>query len=236
LSACSARENLEGNREPPGSRTSNQPSALCTIRGVDGPLSEMQRVLRLFGARGTKPCASHHAIVPRARWLQHSRPLRRHGGVIDAREMDPDGLEAVYRRLWEPLVRLANLLTGSESMAEDVVHDAFIGFARNAAHVENPDGYLRASVVNLSRTAHRRRVRDRDLSVERITVTHDPEIDVTWAALRSLPVRQRAVLALRFYEDLPFDEIAALVGCRPATARSLARRGLARLKELLDDC
>jgi RNA polymerase sigma factor (sigma-70 family) len=153
--------------------------------------------------------------------------------MVETGPAPDEAMEAVYRRLRPRLVRLANLLTGSEVLAEDIVQDAFVGYARNAAHVDNPDGYLRTSVVNLARSSHRRRARDRERPVDVVTVTHDPEIDETWAALRCLPARQRTVLVLRFYEDLPFDEIAELVGCRPATARSLAHRALSRLKETL---
>ena len=152
--------------------------------------------------------------------------------MIDVTGAEPD-LDALYRRLRPALVRLANLLTGSESLAEDVVHDAFAAYAPRAAGVENPDGYLRTSVVNLSRTVHRRAGRARRLAPDVVTVTHQPEIDETWAALRRLPERQRAVLVLRYYEDLPFDEIGRLLGCPATTARSLAHRALARLKEAL---
>ena len=142
-------------------------------------------------------------------------------------------LEGVYREQRPGLVRLANLLTGSEALAEDIVQDAFIGFARHADTVDNPHGYLRTSVVNLARTAHRRAARSERYRPDVVTVTHQREIDETWTALRALPRRQRAVLVLRFYEDLPFDEIGRLLGCPAATARSLAHRGLARLKEVL---
>ena len=144
-----------------------------------------------------------------------------------------EAVEDTYRRLRPPLLRLANLLTGSEAVAEDVVQDAFVGYARNAAGVDNPDGYLRTSVVNLARSTHRRAGRARRLRAERVTVTNIPELDETWAALRTLPERQRAALVLRFYEDLPFEEIGELLGCPATTARSLTHRGLARLKETL---
>jgi RNA polymerase sigma factor (sigma-70 family) len=51
--------------------------------------------------------------------------------------------------------------------------------------------------------------------------------------LRDLPERQRHALVLRFYEDLPDADIARLLGCRPATVRSLVHRGLANVKEAL---
>jgi RNA polymerase sigma factor (sigma-70 family) len=60
-----------------------------------------------------------------------------------------------------------------------------------------------------------------------------PELDETWRQLAKLPDRQRAALVMRFYEDLPEDEIARALDCRPATVRSLVHRGLARMKEIL---
>jgi RNA polymerase sigma factor (sigma-70 family) len=111
------------------------------------------------------------------------------------------------------------------------VQDAFLGYQRNAATVLNPDGYLRTAVVNLTRTSHRRRDRERHRRPDVVTVTHIPEIDETWAALRRLPQRQRAAVVLRFYEDLSEAEIARLLHCRPGTVKSLVHRGLARLKE-----
>jgi len=52
-----------------------------------------------------------------------------------------------------------------------------------------------------------------------------------WAALQQLPERQRTAVALRYYLDLPTDEIAEVLGARPATVRSLVHRALATLKE-----
>ena len=51
-----------------------------------------------------------------------------------------------------------------------------------------------------------------------------------WAAVRRLPTRQRAVLVLRYYEDLPEAEVARLLGLPLGTVKSLAHRGLARLR------
>jgi RNA polymerase sigma factor (sigma-70 family) len=61
----------------------------------------------------------------------------------------------------------------------------------------------------------------------------DPEIDETWVAVCRLPFRQRAVLALRFYEDMSEAEIARVLGCRPGTVKSGLHRGLSRLREEL---
>ena len=61
-----------------------------------------------------------------------------------------------------------------------------------------------------------------------------PEFDETWAALDRIPARRRAALVLRYYEDLPVRGVAAALGCRPGTAKSLIHRGLQSLKEVLE--
>jgi RNA polymerase sigma factor (sigma-70 family) len=58
-----------------------------------------------------------------------------------------------------------------------------------------------------------------------------PEIDETWDLLATPPRDQRVALVLRYYEDLPVDEIARVTGCRPATARTRIHRALAKLRE-----
>jgi RNA polymerase sigma factor (sigma-70 family) len=57
--------------------------------------------------------------------------------------------------------------------------------------------------------------------------------DTTWLLLATLPRRQRAVLVLRFYEDLPDHDIAAALGCTESTVRSNAARALATLRTRL---
>jgi RNA polymerase sigma factor (sigma-70 family) len=60
-----------------------------------------------------------------------------------------------------------------------------------------------------------------------------PELDELWSVLARLPERRRAALVLRYYEDLPVNEIARLLGCRPGTVSSLLHRGLADVKEFV---
>jgi RNA polymerase sigma factor (sigma-70 family) len=59
------------------------------------------------------------------------------------------------------------------------------------------------------------------------------EQDAMWRALAALPERQRAVLVLRYYLDLPDGEIASALGCREGTVRSLATRAFAALRPVL---
>lgn len=150
----------------------------------------------------------------------------------------PESLLALFAASRVEMVRLAHLVTGSNGVAEDVVQEAFVRLRAQWHRVDNPGGYLRTTVVNLARGHLRRRgVERRHALTERplddLRLTGDPEIDDTWAAVRRLPPRQRAVLALRFYEDLPLTEIAATLGCRVGTVKSNLHRGLARLRKEL---
>ncbi|HEY5026706.1 MAG TPA: SigE family RNA polymerase sigma factor [Acidimicrobiales bacterium] len=142
-------------------------------------------------------------------------------------------LATLYLRHREAMVRLARLLTGSMAVAEEVVQEAFLRMHQRGTPPDNPAGYLRTTVANISKSHMRRlRLERRMPAAERVSFD-DPVIDETWAAVRRLPFRQRAVLALRFYEDLPEAEIARLLGCRIGTVKSSLHRGLAKLRDEL---
>jgi RNA polymerase sigma-70 factor (sigma-E family) len=140
-------------------------------------------------------------------------------------------LEALYRLQRDPMVRLARLMTGSKATAEEVVQEAFLRVADRVVSVDNPEGYLRTTVVNLARNNRRRSGFERQLPPPDIIHTSEPEVDEMWAAVCRLPFSQRAVLALRFYEDLSENEIARTLGCRPGTVKSRLHRGLANLRK-----
>jgi RNA polymerase sigma-70 factor (sigma-E family) len=135
------------------------------------------------------------------------------------------------------MVQLAHVMLGSNAVAEETVQEAFIRLrAAWPGGVTNPGGYLRTVVVNLALNHIRRgRVERRHATkvVPEPVVTGDPEVDETWAAVCRLPERQRAVLALRFYEDMSEADIAAVLGCRPGTVKSAVHRGLATLRREL---
>jgi RNA polymerase sigma factor (sigma-70 family) len=147
----------------------------------------------------------------------------------------PAGLEDAYRSHWPGLVRLGHLLTGSRTAGEDLAQEAFVGLLRRSSPVDDAGAYLRRSVVNAALTARARRAREqRWAATQREDVQLPPEMDETWQALARLPARQRAVLVLRYYEDLSEAQIAAALACRPGTVKSLASRGLARLRKEID--
>lgn len=136
-----------------------------------------------------------------------------------------------YEALWPGLVRLGHLLTGSRALGEESAQEAFLGLLRRGPGVENPAAYLRLSVVNHAVSTSQRAERERHyIAGLREDLQPPLELDTTWQVLVTLPARQRAVLVLRYYEDLPEDAIAEVLGCRPGTVKSLASRGLTLLK------
>ena len=143
----------------------------------------------------------------------------------------PD-LEVVYRDERLALLRLAFLLVGSREAAEDVVQTAFAAAHRHWATIDNPAAYLRRVVVNQAKDSHRRRYRKSSIASP-TAVTHLPDVDETWAVIQQLPDRQRAVVVLRFYEDLPLTDIARVLDCPEGTVRSALHRALKRLRRTL---
>ena len=145
----------------------------------------------------------------------------------------PD-LLALYRDRYEPMVRLAALLTRDVSVAEEIVQDAFVATHAKWAAVREPRAYLRTAVVNRCRSWARRQHLERDRRQQTVAEVAHLAADELWDALDRLPERQRSAIVLRFYEDLPDDEIAALLGCRPATVRTAIHRGLRFLRKEID--
>ncbi|MCW2777022.1 MAG: transcriptional regulator, LuxR family [Frankiales bacterium] len=136
------------------------------------------------------------------------------------------------------LVRFAHGLCGDRHLAEDLLQDVLARCSpRWDRLADRPEPYVRAALVRALVSWRRRRS-----STEQPGVLPDlaapeggpEERDAVWRLLATLSPRERAVLVLRHYEALPDDEIAALLGCRPATVRSLAARGAARVRALPD--
>ncbi len=150
---------------------------------------------------------------------------------MDVDEQPPDDVGGAYAQHRRQLIGLATLLTGSRAVAEEVVHDVFAAAIPKWHTIDNPEYYLKRSVVNRVRSLGRRQSRTRALPRAREAVTGEPQLDETWWLLRRLPARQRAVLVLRIHLDLPDHEIAKLLDCPEPTVRSLAYRALASLRK-----
>jgi RNA polymerase sigma factor (sigma-70 family) len=153
-------------------------------------------------------------------------------------------LEDVYVRYVPAATRLAFLITGSADIAEDIAHDAFVRVAGRFGHLRQPDAfdaYLRRTVVNLC-SSYFRRLRYQRRYLERQNAKGEPVIeapdvserDELSRALERLPVRQRAAIVLRYYEDLSENGVAETMSCSVSAARSLIARGMQTLRRILE--
>jgi len=150
-------------------------------------------------------------------------------------------LERLIAERGDQLMRAAVALTGGREAAEDLLQAAFERLIRNWRRVScDPEDYLRRILYNLAADGWRRRGRWRR-ALPALAARQRPAPDIADAvALREavaglllqLPPRQRAVLLLRYWEQLSEAETAAVLGCAEGTVKSAASRGLARLREL----
>ena len=154
------------------------------------------------------------------------------------------GFDAVFEEFRRPALRLAYVLTGDATEAEDVVAEAF---ARMYPHylkgnIAEPGAYLRRTVVNVvrgrfRRLATRRNYEARARAVEPSVGSGDAgvvERDALHAALATLAPRQRAAVVLRVVEDLSEAETAAMLGISVGSVKAYVSRGLDRLREVID--
>jgi RNA polymerase sigma-70 factor (sigma-E family) len=152
-------------------------------------------------------------------------------------------LERLLAERADRLMRTAVLLTGSREAGQDLLQTALERLLRHWRGFDgDPEGYLRRTLYNLAADGFRRQGRlQRKLLLLRAAAPPpaDPigEVDLRDALVRlllQLPPRQRAVLVLRYWEQLTEAETAAVLGWPEGTVKSAASRGLRRLRELAD--
>ncbi|MEV5750974.1 SigE family RNA polymerase sigma factor [Actinoallomurus sp. NPDC052308] len=138
------------------------------------------------------------------------------------------------------LMRLAYLLTGGDQQsAEDLLQVALVKTAARWRTVDDPDAYVRRVMYHQQVSWWRLRWRRRETQValppetarDDDTAAVDLKLSVRRAMAR-LTARQRAVLVLRFFEDLSESEVARILDCSVGTVRSTTHRSLARLRQL----
>lgn len=140
------------------------------------------------------------------------------------------------------LLRYAVMLTGDPHTAQDLVQETMVRVQLNWRRVDRadaPDAYVRRMLTNqyvdwrrgswLSRVLLRPEP-DTARPSQADHAGESAERDLIWGWLAKLPRRQRAVLVLRYYEDLPDGEIAEILGCAVGTVRSSISRALAALR------
>ena len=140
------------------------------------------------------------------------------------------------------LLRTAYLLTGDRGQAEDLVQTALLQVARRWRRIRGePTPYARQAVVNLAKNRWRDRLRrPRESTAMDEPGYAPPEADVLLLqvllpAVMELPVRQRAVLVMRYFEDLSIEQTAAVLGCSTGTIKSQTHYALSKLRVALAD-
>jgi RNA polymerase sigma-70 factor (sigma-E family) len=148
-------------------------------------------------------------------------------------------LEQFVAERGDRLLRTAALLTGSRADGEDLLQSALERLLRNWRRIDgDPESYVRRTLYNLATDGWRRqRVWRRKAVLFEPAPAVDPgtAVDLRDAVVRvlaQLPPRQRAVLVLRYFEQLSEAETAETLGCSVGTVKSATARGLARLREI----
>lgn len=138
--------------------------------------------------------------------------------------------ESWYGSTWPHARRLAALLTQDLSAAKELAQDALMTVYQKWGRIENPDAYLNRTVTNMASNWRRHKGTARaKIHLLGTDGSNDLRANELVDAIADLPFRQRAVIVLRYYYDLPESEIADWIGCRPGTVKSLSSRALTRL-------
>jgi RNA polymerase sigma-70 factor (sigma-E family) len=153
---------------------------------------------------------------------------------------DEQGLQDFLVGRHGQLYRTAFLLCASPQDAEDLVQSALVKVIlgwRRLERIDNPDAYARQTLVNLFISSQRRLWRRESPHAELPDVASAPaDTDLALTvrtALAALPVKQRAVLVLRYWEDLSVEATATALGMREGTVKSHCSRGIAALRVAL---
>jgi RNA polymerase sigma-70 factor (ECF subfamily) len=148
------------------------------------------------------------------------------------------GQEEFCGRLWPRLAASMAYLTGDAGAGEDIAQEAMTrAWARwgRVSQLDSPEAWTYRVAVNLARSRHRRKqAEQRALArVGEPTVTVAVETADAIAvrgAVAALPERMRAALVLRYFADLPVDEVAEILDCAPGTVKSLTSQAIDRLR------
>ena len=156
-------------------------------------------------------------------------------------DLDQDFAEFVDAR-WSSLYRLAYLLaaspTGAEDLLQTTLEKAYMSWGRISA-MDYPEAYVRR-MMTTTLVSSRRRAWTREHPTHRLPETTDESAELAlldhsllWPLVCALPERQRAVIVLRYYEDMTEAQIAQTMGCAPGTVKSQSSAAMAALRRAL---
>lgn len=160
------------------------------------------------------------------------------GDVRPLVERASPAFDDFYQRHYPDVVKLAYVMSGRWSVAEEVAQEAFLrAFDRWDGRLDRPEAWVRTVAANLARS-RLRRVRAELRALSRLRARRDdraeppsepPELTAFWAAVRALPARQAQAVALHYLEDRSVCEVSALMGCAEGTTKALLYQARKRL-------
>src|ERR1700722_14606765 len=148
--------------------------------------------------------------------------------------------DALFRREFGSIARTAYFVVGDWEVAREIAQDAFVQALRHWQKVqgmESPGGWVRRVAIRDAVRSRRRKTRGRSLELERARLAEPPgslSLDVRGAIL-TLPARQRAAIALHYFDDRSVAEIASLLGCSASAVKTHLARGRQALSKLLGE-
>ncbi len=148
-------------------------------------------------------------------------------------------LGAWFHAEYPSLLRFAYFVSGDSGTAEDLVQDAFVRLYRSSGRVGDATfkAYARKTILNLARTGFMRSARERHTFESPAAADHfDVDTrDEMWNTLKTLSPKQRAVVALRFYEDMSEADVAGVLEMSVGSVKKHTDRAMAKLRAQLGD-
>jgi RNA polymerase sigma-70 factor (sigma-E family) len=151
-----------------------------------------------------------------------------------------DTFDMFVRARLPALLRFAHAVTGDPHTAADLVQDALERTGVRWSKLDrlgDPEAYVRRAIINGRASRWRKHRRETLVAVfpEKPTIVTDDGLDhdELWQLVRALPPRQRAIIVLRYYEDMSEAQIAATLGCSPGTVKSQANKAISKLRNAL---
>ena len=150
------------------------------------------------------------------------------------------GFEEFMAARWGPLYRTAYLLTGNPHDAEDLLQTALARTCVRWGSIRDKgaaDAYVRRAMLHLAQRGWKRR--GREVVTDTVPDAGHDDLDVRaehlalWAEVRALPPRMRAVVVLRFFEDLPVAQVARELGISEGAVKSQTHHAVRRLRAAL---
>lgn len=170
--------------------------------------------------------------------------------VRQMKEGDKASFDLLYEKYRNLALHTAYLITGNRSLSEDIVQDTFVKVYLHCGELKNDSGFQAWMMRILVRTAYKsgkkagREVPDEEAvskadtggvssSLEQVLAKERAKTVVE--AVRSLPVKQRSVVVLYYYQEYRIPEIAKILGCREGTVKSRLHTAKRQLRRMLED-